>query len=164
MWIELFTFKHGWHWSVSVHSRQFKYTIYNNSQERPPWGSKGNQSPGRIVITWSYVELLSKSSEIDLRAISQRYISLQSLQLVSKVIFKLIPLVIGWGILCEIACGRLSLALSPFYVAIYGISRPQWVNAVRPRQNGWHFLDNILKCTFWNESKWISLNISEICS
>ena len=34
------------------------------------------------------------------------------------------------------------------------------VNTLRPRQNGRHFADAILKCIFLNENVWISLKIS----
>ena len=33
-------------------------------------------------------------------------------------------------------------------------------NTLRPRQNGRHFADDILKCIFLNENVWISINIS----
>ena len=34
------------------------------------------------------------------------------------------------------------------------------VNTLRPRQNGRHFLDDIFKCIFLNETVWISIQIS----
>ena len=46
------------------------------------------------------------------------------------------------------------------YWRIYASSRPQWVNTLRPRQNGRHFPDDIFKCIFLNENEWISINIS----
>ena len=36
----------------------------------------------------------------------------------------------------------------------------QWVNTLRPRQNGRHFADNIFKCIFLNENVWIPIKIS----
>ena len=42
----------------------------------------------------------------------------------------------------------------------YGITRPQWVNTLRPRQNGRHFPDNIFQCIFLNENVQISIKIS----
>ena len=38
----------------------------------------------------------------------------------------------------------------------------QWchINTLRPRQDGRHFPDDIFKCIFLNENKWISLKIS----
>ena len=36
----------------------------------------------------------------------------------------------------------------------------QWVNTLRPRQNGRHFPDDIFKLIFLNENVWISINIS----
>ena len=33
-------------------------------------------------------------------------------------------------------------------VSSYGVTRPQWVNSLRPRQNGGHFVRDILKCIF----------------
>ena len=38
--------------------------------------------------------------------------------------------------------------------------RGQWVNTLRPRQNGRHFPDDILKWIFVNENLWISIKIS----
>ena len=40
------------------------------------------------------------------------------------------------------------------------VTRPQWVNTLRPKQNGRHFTDDIFKCIFLNENDWISLKIS----
>ena len=42
----------------------------------------------------------------------------------------------------------------------YGITRTQWVNSLRPRQNGRHFADNVFKCIFLNENVWILFKIS----
>ena len=39
------------------------------------------------------------------------------------------------------------------------VHRPDF-NTLRPRQNGRHFPDNILKCFFLNENVWISIKIS----
>ena len=48
----------------------------------------------------------------------------------------------------------------PRALSLYGITRPQEVNTLRPRQNGCHFADNIFKCIFLNENVRISLKIS----
>ena len=40
------------------------------------------------------------------------------------------------------------------------LSRPQWVNTLRPRQNGRRFADDIFKCIFLNENVWIPIKIS----
>ena len=40
------------------------------------------------------------------------------------------------------------------------VTRPEWVNLLRPRQQGRHFPDDILKCIFLNENTWISIKIS----
>ena len=37
---------------------------------------------------------------------------------------------------------------------------PYEFNTLRPRQNGRHFPDDILKCIFLNENEWISIKIS----
>ena len=83
----------------------------------------------------------------------------------------------GWGISYEIAlrwmpldltdgkstlaqvmaCCRTALShyLSqcwPSSLLPYGVTRPQWVNSLRPRQNGCHFPANIFKCIFFNNS------------
>ena len=52
-------------------------------------------------------------------------------------------------------CRCWSRSMSP-----HEASRPQSVNTLRPRQNGRHFADDILKCIFLNENAWISLKIS----
>ena len=41
-----------------------------------------------------------------------------------------------------------------------GTTRPQCVNTLRPRQNGRHFADDILKCIFLNDNVWIPIEIS----
>ena len=40
------------------------------------------------------------------------------------------------------------------------VTRPQWVNTLRPRQNGRHFAENIFKCIYLNENAWIYRKIS----
>ena len=40
------------------------------------------------------------------------------------------------------------------------LSRRQYVNTLRPRQNGRHFQDDIFKWIFLNENAWISIKIS----
>ena len=40
------------------------------------------------------------------------------------------------------------------------VTRPQWVNTLRPRQSSHHFADDFFKCIFLNEDIWISINIS----
>ena len=42
------------------------------------------------------------------------------------------------------------------------IKGPRWcgINTLRPRQNGRHFADDILKCIFLNENVWIPIEIS----
>ena len=42
----------------------------------------------------------------------------------------------------------------------YGVTRLQWVNMLRPRQNGRYFADDVFKCIFLNENVWILLKIS----
>ena len=37
---------------------------------------------------------------------------------------------------------------------------PNMLNTLRPRQNGRHFADDILKCIFFNENVWIPIEIS----
>ena len=34
------------------------------------------------------------------------------------------------------------------------------LNTFRPRQDGWHFPDDIFKCIFWNENAWNVFTIS----
>ena len=40
------------------------------------------------------------------------------------------------------------------------VTPPQWLNTLRPRQNGRHFPDDIFKWIFLNENVWISITIS----
>ena len=40
------------------------------------------------------------------------------------------------------------------------VTQPQWVNTLRPRQDGHHFANNVFKCIFLNENVWILLKIS----
>ena len=40
------------------------------------------------------------------------------------------------------------------------ITRLRWLNTLRPRQNGRHFADDILKCIFLNGNVWIPIEIS----
>ena len=42
----------------------------------------------------------------------------------------------------------------------YGVTRPQWVNTLRQKQNGWHFPEDIFKCIFLNENGCILMKIS----
>ena len=39
------------------------------------------------------------------------------------------------------------------------VTRAQWVNTLRPRQNIHHFADDIFKCILLNEKVWVSLKI-----
>ena len=43
----------------------------------------------------------------------------------------------------------------PRSLSIYGITKPQCVNTLRPRQNGWHFPENIFNCICLNGNVWI---------
>ena len=50
--------------------------------------------------------------------------------------------------------------LSPYrprFMLLHGITSPQWVNTLKPRQNGQHSADNICKWIFLNENcdSWI---------
>ena len=101
------------------------------------------------------------------------------------VIFKLISVTDGWGISCKIALRWTPLDLTddkstlvqvmawcrqatshylsqcwPKSMSPNGITRPQWVNTLKPRQSGCHFTDDILKCIFLNEVVLISIKIS----
>ena len=52
-----------------------------------------------------------------------------------------------------------ALVRSPDDARNQAISRHD-INTLRPRQNGRHFADDVLKCIFLNENVWISLKIS----
>ena len=45
-------------------------------------------------------------------------------------------------------------------VMVHDILWPQWVNTLRPRQNGCHFTDDSFNCIFLNENALISIEIS----
>ena len=40
------------------------------------------------------------------------------------------------------------------------VTRPQWVNTLKPRQNGRYFPDDFCKWIFLNDNVWISIKIS----
>ena len=46
---------------------------------------------------------------------------------------------------------------SPTHICV---ARPQWVNTLRPRQDGHHFPDDIFRCIFVNEKFYILIKIS----
>ena len=46
------------------------------------------------------------------------------------------------------------------FVLAFVLSRQQWFNKLRPRQNGCHFADDTYKCIFLNENVGISIKIS----
>ena len=48
----------------------------------------------------------------------------------------------------------------PRSLSPYDITRPQWVNTLRPRQKGRHFTDDIFKCIFLNENVWMMVKSS----
>ena len=48
----------------------------------------------------------------------------------------------------------------PSSMAPYGVTNSQWVNTLRPRQNGRHFADDIFKWIFLNENVWLPIEIS----
>ena len=48
----------------------------------------------------------------------------------------------------------------PSSMSLYGITKPQGVNSLRPRRNRRHFADNIFQCIFLNENERISLRFS----
>ena len=58
--------------------------------------------------------------------------------------------------ICEKGCFP-SLGTSVVYMGGYP---HRYFNTLRPRQNGRHFADDILRCIFLNENAWISLKIS----
>ena len=102
-----------------------------------------------------------------------------------KVIFKLTLMNGGWGMSYEIAVRWMPLDLTddkstlvqvmawcrqatshylsqcwPRSMSPNGVTRPQWVNTLRLRQNGRHFADDFFRCIFFKENTCISINIS----
>ena len=100
------------------------------------------------------------------------------------LIFNLISVTDGWGIFCKIALRWMPLDLTDKSTLVqvmawcrqatshylsqcwlrsllpYGVTRPQWVNTLRPRQDGRHFSDDIFKWIFFNENCCIFIQIS----
>ena len=63
------------------------------------------------------------------------------------------------------ACSRPATSYYPDHcwsrsMSPYGVTMTQWVNTLRPGQNGLHFPDDIFRCIFLNENAWISSKIS----
>ena len=100
------------------------------------------------------------------------------------VIFKWILVIDGWCISCEIDLILMSLDFTddqstlaqvmvwchqatshylsqcwPGSLLPYGVTRPQWVNTLRPRQNGCYSPDDIFKCILSYEIIWILIKI-----
>ena len=46
------------------------------------------------------------------------------------------------------------------FMMLYGVTRDQWVNTLRPRQDGCHFADDIFMCIFVNENCCILIKFS----
>ena len=75
-------------------------------------------------------------------------------------------LVMAWY--CK-ATSHFSSQCFPNSISPYGVTRPQWVeaksrttiNTLRPAQNGWHFADGTLKCSFLIEKFSIRIQISQ---
>ena len=60
---------------------------------------------------------------------------------------------------------NLTISVRSWYISCVVPYCNEWpgisnVNTLRPRQNGRHFPDDILKCIFLNENVWISIKIS----
>ena len=64
---------------------------------------------------------------------------------------------------CRQAASHCLSQCCPRSLSPYGVTRPQWVNTLRPRQNWRPFADDIFKTIFFNENIWISLQISLKC-
>ena len=65
--------------------------------------------------------------------------------------------VMAW---CRQATSHYLTQCWPRFLSPYGVTRPQWVNTSRPRQNGRHFAESIFKCIFLNEDVWFPVKIS----
>ena len=52
----------------------------------------------------------------------------------------------------------------PRSLSSYDVTRPQWINTLRPRPKGCHFADNIFKCIFLNENLKFKRYFTEMCS
>ena len=48
----------------------------------------------------------------------------------------------------------------PRFMSPYGVTRPRWVNSLRPKQKRRHLADDIFKYIFLNENVWIPIKIS----
>ena len=45
----------------------------------------------------------------------------------------------------------------------YDLTKPKWVNTLRPRQHGHNFTQDIFKYIFFSENVWVSIEISLQC-
>ena len=66
-------------------------------------------------------------------------------------------------IACFFICSDLTYRGRVWWKGSHGFRSRTVANSLRPRQNGRHFPDDILKCIFLNENIWISLTISLKC-
>ena len=101
------------------------------------------------------------------------------------LIFQIISVIDDWVISCELALRWMLLDLTddkstmvqvmawcrqatshylsqcwPRSLLPYSITRPQWVNTLKLRRNGHHFVDDVFKHILFNENVWISIRIS----
>ena len=74
----------------------------------------------------------------------------------SEIRYKVASFYIGWSHTQIDSCFDICLAIKITAVSLRG----QWVNTLRPRQNGRHFADDTFKRIFMNENVRISINIS----
>ena len=64
-----------------------------------------------------------------------------------------------WWLGAKEATSHYLIQWRPSSLAHICLTRPQWVNTLRPRQNGRHFADDMFKCIFLNENVWIPIKI-----
>ena len=68
-----------------------------------------------------------------------------------------------YTILCVHVCASVYVCKDPsglYALSLHILHDAPYLNTLRPRQNGRHFADDILKCIFLNENVWIPIEIS----
>ena len=123
---------------IIPNSKRWDYSAINKLKDPPTWlkvATTLEKPPTPThwlhqAITWINIDWsLVKSSDSHIMAISKEMPQRSITKIGLKIIYKI------------------SLKFP----------RGQWVNTLRPRQNGRHFTDDVFKCIFLNGNLWISI-------
>ena len=140
------------YWMVRWNSTQFQEIFYSlltrihaltfttcNSLAPERWGSNFTSVFFKLIL---WIDILHPSCEIGVR-----WVSLNPIDDKSALVY-----VMAW---CHQATSH-SLASAEPYQCFHIVTRRQWVNSLRPRQNGCLFADDTFKRIFLNENIRIS--------